>query len=318
MTVSRVSRLAPSPTGALHLGNARTFLINWALARREGWRLVMRIEDLDGPRIKPHAAAQIIDLLHWLGIDFDGEPLQQSLDLAPYRDAMRCLADLELIHRCDLTRREIELAASAPQQGGRELRFPPHLRPLPDAGDQPGSAWSFDRDDAGYRFVVPDASIPIDDQVHGSTLHRPCDKIGDFIVWTKRGTPAYQLAVVVDDHRQSVTDVVRGDDLLPSAARQALLYRALDWTPPRWWHLPLVLGADGMRLAKRHGDARLETYRAAGVRPQRVIGLLAFWSGLITQRAEMTITDFRERFCLATLPRSHVTLTAEDLAWLLR
>ncbi|MCA9297128.1 MAG: hypothetical protein KC983_11440, partial [Phycisphaerales bacterium] len=138
----------------------------------------------------------------------------------------------------------------------------------------------------------------------------------------KRGTPAYQLAVVVDDIRQHVTDVVRGDDLLPSAARQTLLYRALGHTPPNWWHLPLVYGTDGLRLAKRHGDTRLTTYRAQGVRPERVIGLIARWSGIDTGPADethnMTADEFAEAFDLDRLPRTRVTFTEEDDAWLHR
>jgi glutamyl-tRNA synthetase len=224
---------------------------------------------------------------------------------------MRALSDGGLVFRCDLTRSEIQSAASAPQEGSHELRFPPHLRPADRA------QYRFDHEAGGYRFVVAEETIDVVDQVHGRSRHCPFDEIGDFIIWTKVGLPAYQLAVVVDDHRQGVTDVVRGDDLLPSAARQTLLYRALGHDPPRWWHLPLVLGPDGHRLAKRHGDARLATYRAAGVRPQRVIGLLAWWSGALDQPAEMSIDDFRRRFNLATLPRKPITLTPEDLAWLL-
>ena len=124
--------------------------------------------------------------------------------------------------------------------------------------------------------MEPEA-IALTDEIAGPLLHRPFDEVGDFVVWTKRGVPAYQLAVVVDDARQHVSDVVRGDDLLPSAGRQTLLYRALDHTSPRWWHVPLVLGEDGRRLAKRHGDTRLATYRDAGVPPERIVGLLAGW-----------------------------------------
>lgn len=312
MTLPLVSRLAPSPTGSLHLGNARTFLINWALARKQGWRLLMRIEDLDGPRIKRNAAAEMLDLLSWLGIDYDGEVAHQSRHLEPYRAAMRALAERGLVYRCDLTRSEIELAASAPQEGSHELRFPQQLRPTDRA------AFDFRDELAGYRFVAANEVIEVDDCVHGRSTHRPFDEIGDFIVWTKRATPSYQLAVVVDDHRQGVTDVVRGDDLLPSAARQTLLYRALGFAPPRWWHVPLVLGPDGMRLAKRHGDARIATYRAAGVTAERIIGLLAWWSGTIPQPQEMPAEDFRQAFTIATLPRMPITLRPEDLAWLLR
>jgi glutamyl-tRNA synthetase len=308
---NRVSRLAPSPTGALHLGNARTFLVNWALARQSGWRLLMRIEDLDGPRIKPEAEKGALEDLAWLGLDHDGPVLRQSDNLEPYRHAMRLLAEHGRAYACSLTRKQIEQAASAPHADEHELRFPPHLRPAEGEGRR------FDREDTNYRFLLADEAVPIDDAFRGPSIHRPFQEVGDFVVWTRRGVPAYQLAVVVDDARQGVSEVVRGDDLLPSAARQTLLYRALDLAPPRFWHLPLVLGPDGRRLAKRHGDTRLVTYRRAGVRPERIIGLLAAWSGLIDGPREMTAADFRDRFILDRLPRAPITFTTDDHEWLL-
>ena len=304
------SRLAPSPTGALHLGNARTFVVNWALARRHGWRLPLRIEDLDGPRVRPESIPDTLELLAWLGIDFDGAPTIQSDDLDPYRAAMRTITAQGLAYACALTRREIEAAASAPHAGDQELRFPSMLRPA-DYGSQ-----RFEDETTNYRFVVPDETMTVDDVVAGAVSCTPAHEVGDFVIWTKRGVPSYQLAVVVDDARQCITDVVRGDDLLPSAARQTLLYRALDRTPPRWWHLPLVVGPDGRRLAKRHGDTRIATYRADGVRAERILGLLAWWSGVSPERRPCSAADFRDQFDLRTLSRQQVTFTADDHAWL--
>jgi glutamyl-tRNA synthetase len=306
-----VSRLAPSPTGALHLGNARTFLINWALARNDGWRLLMRIEDLDGPRIKPESVGRTLEILQWLGLDYDGSPLIQSADLSPYEEALRELAAQRRAYACRLTRREIEQAASAPHAGDHEVRFPPDSRP----SDERSWRWSDAR--MNCRFLVPDETIEINDLVQGRIALRPCAEVGDFVIWTKRGTPSYQLAVAVDDARQGVTEVVRGHDLLPSAARQVLLYRALGWTPPRWWHLPLVLGTDGRRLAKRHGDTRLECYRELGVPPERVVGLLASWCGIGSTRGEISAEDFRQRFEVARLSREPVVFSEDDHAWLL-
>jgi glutamyl-tRNA synthetase len=307
---NRVSRLAPSPTGALHLGNARTFLINWAIARTRGWRLLMRIEDLDGPRVKPETIQQTLDILAWLGIDWDGEVILQSDDLDPYRGAMRTLAANGVVYACSLTRKEIEQAASAPHAGEHELRFPPELRPAAHITRR------FDAEHTNYRLVVEPGSMAIDDALLGLQRSTPHDEVGDFVVWTKRGAPSYQLAVVVDDARAGVTDVVRGDDLLPSAARQELLYRHLNLDPPRWWHLPLVLGPDGRRLAKRHGDTRISTYRDDGVPPERIVGLLAWWSGVTPRREPLSIADFRERLDLATLPLTSITFTEDDDAWL--
>jgi glutamyl-tRNA synthetase len=309
---NRISRLAPSPTGALHLGNARTFLVNWSLARRHGWTLLMRIEDLDGPRVKADAAAATLDLLAWLGIDHDGPAVVQSHDLSPYERAMSDLADRSLVYACDLTRRQIEQAAAAPHAGEHELCCPASLRP-----EDPGR-FRFDARDTNYRLVVPDREIVIEDRFAGRTVHRPAHEVGDFVVWTRRGVPAYQLAVVVDDARHGVTDVVRGDDLLPSAARQQLIYEALGAVPPRWWHVPLVLGEDGRRLAKRHGDTRLATYREAGVPAARIIGLIADWCGATTGRRQMTAAEFRDEVdLLSCLPRDPVTFTDADHRWLM-
>ncbi|QOI99017.1 MAG: tRNA glutamyl-Q(34) synthetase GluQRS [Phycisphaeraceae bacterium] len=314
------TRLAPSPTGALHLGNARTFLINWALARTHGWRLLLRIEDLDSPRVKADAARQAIDDLAWLGIEWDGGPITQSDDLGPYRAAAARLAADGRIYPSAHSRAELEslaadLAASAPNQGDHEVPFPASLRPtlapreFSQAKDSP----------ANWRFATPDRDVPVPDAFAGDRVFNPARTVGDFIVWTKKDLPAYQLAVVVDDHRQGVTHVVRGDDLLDSAARQSLLYDALSLgPPPAYSHLPLVLGPDGRRLAKRHGDTRLAAYRARGVPPERVIGLIAHWSGVTPGApAPLSAEEFRRRLTLDTIPRHPVTMTPENDAWLL-
>lgn len=316
---NRTTRLAPSPTGALHLGNARTFLINWAVARREGWNLLMRVEDIDGPRVKTSAAEETIEILQWLGIDFDGEASFQSRDLQLYRQAMRQLAAQQRVFPCTLTRKEIEAASTAPHIGEHELRFMPQCRP------EKVHANCFEDESTNYRLLTADERFVVEDQILGRHEHNPHREIGDFVVWTKRAMPAYQLAVVVDDARQGVTDVVRGADLLPSAARQMLLYQALNLPVPRWWHLPLVLGEDGRRLAKRHGDTRISTYREQGVRPERIIGLIAAWSGVGCQaagdasltRSEMSHAEFLERFDWRTLPRTPITFTEHDHQWLL-
>ncbi len=321
-TPTPTTRLAPSPTGALHLGNARTFLINWALARRLGWRIVLRIEDLDGPRIKPGAAEACIDTLRWLGIDWDTGPIIQSHDLSPYLDAMRTLAARAAAYPSELTRSEIEAAASAPQElgadpgapvGTGEIRFPPELRPALHPRE-------FVDAETNWRFAVPDRAVEFADDFAGPQRGRPIDTIGDFVIWTKRAQPSYQLAVVVDDARQGVTHIVRGDDLLDSAARQLLLYEALNLAPiPRYCHLPLVVGTDGRRLAKRHGDTRLDTYRARGVPAERVIGLLAYWSGVTNPDQPpkpMSAAEYAAGFELNRLPRARVTFTNNDDRWL--
>lgn len=305
------SRLAPSPTGALHLGNARTFLVNWALARQRGWDLVLRVEDLDSPRVKVGADRDAMAAFEWLGIDYDGEPFVQSDHLGDYWQVLVELSRSTPVFRCDLTRREVEAALSAPHAGDHETRFVPDLRPSDPIAYRPTDPL------ANYRLRVDAGPVAVEDRVAGRVVCNPGEEVGDFLLWTKRGVPSYQLAVVVDDLRQRVTDVVRGSDLLPSAARQTLVYRALGKEAPNWWHLPLVLGPDGRRLAKRHGDSRLAHYRERGVPRERVIGLLASWCGFPGPRRELDAASFLAEFDIRAVPPEPVVFEKEDEAWLL-
>ena len=315
------TRLAPSPTGALHLGNARTFLLNWALARQRNQRVLLRIEDLDGPRIKRGTDRLAMDTLAWLGLAWDEGPVYQSDDLTPYREALEALRGRGLIYPCDATRREIEAAQSAPHRDDHELRYPGTNRPaaVQAARDLPPL---LSEDENAWRVIVPEGPIEFVDELHGRQAVDVQQQVGDFVVATKAGMPAYQLAVVVDDARQGVTDVVRGDDLLNSTARQVLLYRLLGLgEPPRYCHVPLVVGEDGRRLAKRHGDTRLAKYREAGVAPERIVGLLAKWSGVTPDAEvprEMPADTFSQRFEVDRLPRNEVVFTSEDHAWLMQ
>jgi len=273
--------------------------------------VVYRVEDLDSPRTKPGILEEITDTLRWLGIDWDEGPLVQTADLGPCVGAARDLARAGLIYPCALTRREIAAAASAPQEGAGESVFPAALRP-------PIEPRSFSDTGTNWRFVVPDDEVRFVDTFAGPQRHRPGEQIGDFVVWTRRGEPSYQLAVTVDDHRQGVTRVVRGDDLLPSAARQILLRRALGIErDPVYTHLPLVLGPDGRRLAKRHGDTRLTHYRhGLGVPAERVIGLLARWCGVTERREPLSAAEFAVGLALARMPRDPVVCRPEDQEWL--
>ncbi len=309
----RRTRLAPSPTGALHLGNIRTFLVTWGLARRAGWIVTMRTEDLDGPRVKPGAAEAMLEALRWVGLDWDEDVGRQSADLGPYERAMTRLAGLGRIFRCDATRREIEAAASAPHAGEHELRFPESMRP--DRGDE--RAWRFAGGAAGHRLLVEPGPRTVRDRLAGEHAFDVSATVGDFPVWTKQGVPAYQLAVVVDDARHGVTDVVRGADLLPSAARQSILHELLGTPEPTWWHVPLVVGPDGRRLAKRHGDSRLASYRAAGVPATRIVGWVAHTCGVPGPRRERDAADLVAALDPAALPRDPVVFSEEDHRWLL-
>lgn len=312
------TRLAPSPTGALHLGNARTFLINWALAKQRSWRILLRIEDLDTPRVKPGVTDALLRTLDTLGLTWDEGPLVQSTELLPYRDAMHTLAKRGLVYPSAETRGEIENAAagatSAPQEGAHESNFPASRRPamLPTRFAPEGS-------EANWRFATPGHTVEFDDGIARMQRHCPAKTIGDFVVWTKRDQPSYQLAVVVDDARQGITHIVRGNDLLDSAARQMLLMDPLGIARiPAYFHVPLVRGEDGKRLAKRHGDTRVDTYLNAGVDPRRIISLLARWSGVSDAPDEMGAEEFARVFDLSRLPPDDVVFTARDDQWLKR
>jgi glutamyl-tRNA synthetase len=312
------TRLAPSPTGALHLGNVRTFLVNWALARQQGWQIVLRIDDLDGPRIKAGASAEAIDVLAWLGLDWDEGPYYQRSELASYRAALERLAAQGDVYPCRCTRREIEAASlSAPHGDEHELRYPGTCRPG-DQGKNPPLAPPCEGGGSrtAWRFVAPEGATMFVDQFAGPHEHDVQSTTGDFLVATKEGLPSYQLAVVVDDARQGIDRIVRGDDLLASTHRQQLLQARLGVErTARHYHLPLVVGADGRRLAKRHGDTRASTYRQLGVAPERLVGLVAEWCGL-GPRGDMPATAFAQRFDLAKLPRTPIIFTPADDAWL--
>lgn len=311
-----VTRLAPSPTGDLHLGNARTFLLNWLIARREGWTVRLRHEDLDASRVEPGACERLEESLRWLGLDWDGPARLQSDDLEPYLEAMRRLATGGHVFRSDLSRREVREAIGAPHGG--ELIFPSHLRP------RDRTLWRFDDPAAGHRFSMEEGRETVLDELVGAVDFDPAGEGGDPVLWTRDGRPSYQLAVVVDDLRDGVTEVVRGDDLLGSAARQLRIRRALgEPRAPRWWHLPLLHDHEGRRLSKRSGDLGLQALRGGGVVPERVVGLLLHLGGLVNERREMTALEgigLLDASSLRTLSMSERKrprrLSQEDLEWL--
>jgi glutamyl-tRNA synthetase len=312
------TRLAPSPTGALHLGNARTFLVNWLLARRNNWRILLRIEDLDGPRIKSGADRQILEDLEYLGLDWDEGPIYQSPRTEAYQAAVDSLVNRGLAYPCTCSRREVDLAASAPHAEDGSTIYPGTCRgkfaSVEQARAQSGRP-------PAIRFAVPDEEVEFQDAFAGRKILNVSRRLGDFIIAKSDGTAAYQLAVVVDDLAQGITQVVRGNDLLESTFRQILIYRALGEAShiPQYTHLPLITGSDGRRLAKRHGDTRLAAYRDLGVPRSRILGLLAAWSGLGEKTAE--IHDPKQligAIDLRTISPSTVIFTPEDDAWLRR
>jgi glutamyl-tRNA synthetase len=268
----------------------------------------LRVEDIDSARLRAGAVEDALTGLAWLGLHHDGEPLVQSARLARHEAALDALKRADLVYPCTCTRGDILAAASAPH-AGEEVTYPgtcAHRRASAEAGVRASGkpfAWRF-RVSRSPAFV---------DRVAGFQQLDLARAGGDFVVWKNAGGPAYQLAVVVDDAAQLVTEVVRGDDLIPSTPRQLLLYEALGLAAPSFAHVPLVLGEDGKRLAKRNNDTHLSALRAAGVTPEAVVGLLAWSCGWLPEVREVRAEELVPRFDLGALPRAPFVLTHELL-----
>lgn len=291
MTTARLTdpyrgRLAPSPTGYLHLGHARTFWIAQQRARRHQGQLVLRNEDLDPARCRPAFATALIEDLRWFGFEWQEGPdrggpfgpYAQSERIVLYREAFDRLRNLGQVYPCRCSRRDVARALEAPHAGDDEPIYPGTCRPRAVQADRDAPPVGGSRqspngatDGSGvvnWRFLVTDGE-PIE-FVDGSFGHQRFvagRDFGDFVVWRQDGLPAYQLACVVDDAAMRITEVVRGADLLRSTARQLLIYRALGITPPRFFHCPLVTDDRGVRLAKRHDALSLRTLRGQGANP---------------------------------------------------
>jgi glutamyl-tRNA synthetase len=316
-------RLAPSPTGALHLGNARSFLIAWLSIRSRGGTVVMRMEDLDHPKVKPGTAEQALDDLRWLGLDWDEgpdcggafAPYVQSERIDLYRSALNALADAGAVYPCTCSRSDVEAAQSAPHAGEDGLRYPGTCRDRYVSFCDAKAALPEDRIPA-WRYRVADEHVRFTDGFHGPQDQHVHREVGDFVIARHEDGAGYMLAVVVDDAAMGITEVLRGDDLLPTTHRQILLYRTLGLECPKFVHVPLVVSTDGRRLAKRHGDTRIATLREQGVSPEAIVGLLAHWSGWADWDESMTPTELLPRFDMAKLPRTPVVLTGDIKTWL--
>ena len=304
-----VGRLAPSPTGALHLGHARTFLIAWLAARAAGGRIILRIEDLDASRARDDAVSGAVADLQWLGLDWDEGPYVQSERIDGYRRSLGRLIEEDRVYPCTCTRGDIARAASAPHAGEEGPGYPGTCaeRSAADArtlGDRP-FAW---------RFRVPHGQVWWDDLVLGTTCEEPFLVGGDFVVARSTGPISYQLAAVHDDAAMGVTQVIRGADLVPSTPRQILLYRALGRAEPAFGHVPLAVGPDGRRLAKRDGSIKIAAVREAGVDPRRFIGWLARACGWSSAVEPSRPGDWIGRFDLAKVPEGAWIVDPEGVA----
>ena len=332
-----VGRLAPSPTGALHLGNVRTFMIAWLRARSCGGKVIFRMEDLDHPKDKPGAAAQAVEDLRWLGFDWDEEFVQsERKDI--YRAALESLGDL--VYPCVCSRRDVETAQSAPH-AGEQLYYPGTCRgrfgswaealEFKHRGTEAQRLGSSQCLCASvlkpcWRFRVPDDSVVAFDDVFAGHYEQDVSKtLGDFPLARDEFGAGYTLACTVDDLLMGVTEVVRGNDLLPATPAQILLARALEpfvlkhrdtetQSPGpslclcdsvlKYLHVPLVVGKDCRRLAKRHGDTRIATFREQGKAPEEILGFLAASCGWVEAGERVSLHGLLPRFDLGTIPRA--------------
>ena len=300
-------RFAPTPSGRMHLGNLLAALLAWLDVRSAGGKLVLRIEDLDTQRTSRSFAAQLMDDLRWLGLDWDEGGLEpaymQSCRTAYYEEAFRTLEKKGLIYPCYCTRTE-RMAASAPHRddgavvySGRCFHLTAAERAeLERQGRRP--AW---------RVRCPDLTVAVEDGNCGTYTENLAHDCGDFIVRRSDGVFAYQLAVVVDDALMGVNHVVRGRDLLCSAPRQAWLHRVLGYEPPEFFHTPLLLAPDGRRLAKRDRDLDMGALRERYA-PEELAGLLAWYAGLLDRQEKVTAKELIPRFTWAKVPKNDVVV----------
>ncbi|SFS12690.1 glutamate--tRNA ligase [Yoonia litorea] len=254
--MSVVTRFAPSPTGALHIGGARTALFNWLFARGNGGKFLLRIEDTDKARSTDENRQAILDGLTWLGLDWDGEPSSQAANAARHADIAHELLDAGKAYKCFSTPEEIEAFREKARAEKTSTLFRSPWRDVPES----------EHPDAPYviRIKAPrEGSTTLHDAVQGDVTWAN-DQLDDMILLRSDGTPVYMLAVVVDDHDMGVTHVIRGDDHLANAFRQNLIYEAMGWDKPTLAHIPLIFGPDGKKLSKRHGATGAAEYQAMG------------------------------------------------------
>ncbi|MDX1673247.1 MAG: glutamate--tRNA ligase, partial [Longimicrobiales bacterium] len=308
------ARFAPSPTGYLHVGGARTALFNWLFARHHGGTFVLRIEDTDRARSSDEMVAAILEGMEWLGLDWDEGPVHQADGLERHRqDALRLLEEGRA-YRCFCSPERLQAKREAAEAAGGGYRYDRHCRL--EVSDEESEERAAAGEPFVVRFEVPEGGTVWEDAVHGETRFDNAE-IDDFIILRTDGTPIYNLAVVSDDHEMAISHVIRGDDHLSNTPKQILLYDALGWSGPTFAHVPLILGPDGKRLSKRHGATAVGEYRHEGILPAAMVNFLALlgWSpGDDTE--VMTVDALVDRFSLDRINKKSAVFDTEKLEWL--
>ena len=306
-------RFAPSPTGELHVGGARTALFNYLLARSQGGAFLLRLEDTDRQRSKPEFIQSILDGLRWLGLEWDEEPQYQSHHAAAHREAVDLLLQKGLAYRCFCSPAELERKRTAAREAGKPYQYDgtcrqrtPEERAALAAAGRPFVV----------RFAVPEGITRFKDLIF-KRMEVKNETVEDFILLRSDGTPTYQLAVVVDDHAQQISHVLRGADHLSNTPKQIMLYRALEYPVPRFGHLPLILGPDGKRLSKRHGARSVLAYAKEGILPAALFNFLALlgWSPK-NNREFMPPEEIIHAFALGAVRRTPAVFDEAKLLWL--
>lgn len=301
-----IGRIAPSPSGRMHLGNAFSALIAWAHARSQEGSFVLRLEDLDERCRKKEFVDGLVEDLRWLGIDWDGPVVTQSERLARYEDALRTIEQAAKVYPCFCSRADLH-AASAPHASDGTPVYPGTCLTLSDSelADLKKSRRH------ALRLHVPDERITFHDEIQGDYEQCLARESGDFVLRRSDGVYAYQLVCVVDDIASEVTEVVRGSDLLSSTPRQMLLYRLLGANPPRYAHHPLLLAEDGRRLAKREEDCTISSLRERGVPSEKIVGYLAYLAGQIDKPRSMSPDELISIFDASRIPREDIIVSAD-------
>lgn len=306
-------RFAPSPTGYLHVGGARTALFNWLFARKHGGVFILRIEDTDLERSSTQVTEAIFEGMTWLGLDWDEGPFLQSTNLAAHKAAALKLEQTGHTYRCFCSPEALKVRRDAAAQIDGAWRYDRTCLELPDAERR---AYLDSNAPHVLRFLVPEGETSFNDYVHGVTTFKN-EEIEDFVLLRSDGTPTYHLSVVTDDIAMEITHIVRGDDHISNTPKQILLYRAIGAEPPTFAHLPLILGADKKRLSKRHGAVSILEYRQMGILPEAMLNFLALlgWSPG-DDRELITKDELIGLFSFEGIGRAGAVFDMQKLSWL--
>jgi glutamyl-tRNA synthetase len=300
------TRFAPSPTGYLHVGGARTALFSWLHARKHGGKFILRIEDTDLERSTAESINAILEGMTWLGLEYDEGPFYQTQRFDRYNEVIRELLDNGLAYRCNCPKERLESLREGQMQRKEKPRYDGHCREMQARPDEPHVV----------RFRNPlHGTVVVDDLIRGKVLYQN-DELDDLILRRTDGTPTYNLSVVVDDADMGVTNVIRGDDHLNNTPRQINILRALGKEPPRYAHVPMILGDDGSRLSKRHGAVSVMEYRRQGVLPEALLNYLIRLGWSHGDQEVFSLDEMIELFDLSNVNRAASTFNTEKLLWL--